>query len=259
MELPLLFKKIKRYGLWFKIILFLGVFSTLGGVSSSLWFFKHRLEIAKHIEVYTSELNIVNTLESSLLRLRHHNSESYEDYFVRRRTFEDLKSQVAYSTIEKLGTIDPETYKFSDSSLDTFLTANKRQLESLNRDLITKFEMFDDAARSAIVFGFLTLFLGIIMPLVLIALIAKLSAKAKTQVERQLSKSIAQWVQSKESYGEQAFKNPKFWAEISLVLVENLNIYWSSPASTVLNELAPIIRSEISKTNQEIQSQSKVA
>ena len=246
--MDVLLRKIQRLGLWFRVVLFLGALSTLGGVTATIWFFKHRLEISQEVQNFSQRVARYDQLEANLDLLGRHSGSSHQDYFVRRTAVEKLKENPQLAVLFE---VDPKTYAISSEKLDQLRAEKNRELRGLNQSLVEKLDQFDNTTEVTIVFGFLTLLFGLILPSALLFVLSLAIRRTQKVVEKQVARSFVSFVHAQTRYGEEAFKSPRFWAEVLLILAEGVDEYWSTPLTRILSHLAPILRSEVSKFERE--------
>ncbi len=86
---------------------------------------------------------------------------------------------------------------------------------------------------------------GMVLPFYIFSQITKLILESKRQTEKLVAQYVSEWILAIRDHEEgDALKDPKFWLNMALVLVETIGEHSKHPVLQVLAELAPVFRKE---------------
>ncbi len=102
-----------------------------------------------------------------------------------------------------------------------------------------------------IILGILSLFFGLILPLIIIAQVAKLLRQVQKDINDKAVQISSDWIREKNRHGDDAFKNVEFWAKIGLTSIGQSSQMSSNPVAILVGDLALQIRAELDRQNSE--------
>ncbi|OFZ19923.1 MAG: hypothetical protein A2Z20_07715 [Bdellovibrionales bacterium RBG_16_40_8] len=119
----------------------------------------------------------------------------------------------------------------------------QKELSALRAELTN----YNDTTRLLIIAGALTLIFGIILPHLVLFMLARTLNRIRVEMQNAALEFIKNWSTTKASFGDEPFKNVKFWLQILLLAGHQAGKLSSHPAIQVTSELAYLVHLELHK------------
>lgn len=106
---------------------------------------------------------------------------------------------------------------------------------------------FTDLKKPLLGVSFLTLFLGLILPVWAFRKLVLALVEAKENMERKVAVFIKEWFENFEKAGSEPYKNPEFWLRVVLIAAEIFIPAHAGLGWIFAKDVARMIKSEINK------------
>ena len=113
--------------------------------------------------------------------------------------------------------------------------------------LVRYFDAHDASMLELAFVGTFTLFVGFIFPFLILTLILRELNRIRREMQERAMSAVAAWLEGMRSADGEMVKNPLFWTNLGLAVLEALLRDMQHPAVIIFKELSPVLRAEISK------------
>ena len=239
-----------------RLVMISWIFATFviaSGVISSYYFFTERATLSTEVSSFSKEIRDIQYIRSLSQAYLSMSSEDTS------KSNSEIGSQGSIRLLETIE-VQPLTREIASDLDFESLPANQRPLAVL--ELLARLDAHTMATTNSTALAtrnmtditlalmgasLLTLLFGLILPYLLTRKLLELAQTVRHQVSHTVAETVAEWVKAQQRFGDEAFKNPQFWMQVSSLALEAYAPYIDSPNARILSDLVTAVRDEIQK------------